>query len=157
MQESIRCLTRDELKSFLLGKFPDDYSDQISQHLDQCNTCEDTVVGLEQTSDSLLDSLKSPEIASDSIPACYEQNADYDLAIAAAQQVFQKESDSAEPSGSIQRIGDYEILTTIGRGGMGSVFEARHERLDKRVAIKVLPHRKMRSPDAAKMTELTTW
>src|ERR1700682_4865969 len=37
------------------------------------------------------------------------------------------------------RLGPYEILTAIGAGGMGEVYRARDTRLDRIVAIKVLP------------------
>ena len=37
------------------------------------------------------------------------------------------------------RLGPYEILARIGHGGMGVVFRARDPRLDRQVAIKLLP------------------
>ena len=37
------------------------------------------------------------------------------------------------------RLGPYEILSAIGAGGMGEVYRARDTKLDRHVAIKVLP------------------
>lgn len=37
-----------------------------------------------------------------------------------------------------RRIGNYEVLELLGQGGMGTVFRARHVRLDKEVALKLI-------------------
>ena len=37
------------------------------------------------------------------------------------------------------KLGAFEILSPIGAGGMGEVYKARDTRLDRTVAIKVLP------------------
>ena len=43
----------------------------------------------------------------------------------------------ALPSGS--RLGPYEIVAALGTGGMGEVYEATDTRLDRTVALKILP------------------
>jgi eukaryotic-like serine/threonine-protein kinase len=45
------------------------------------------------------------------------------------------------------RIGVYEIVAAIGAGGMGEVFRARDTRLNRDVAIKVLPELFTRDPE----------
>jgi len=48
------------------------------------------------------------------------------------------------PSGT--RLGPYEILAPIGAGGMGEVYRAKDTRLEREVAIKVLPETTADSP-----------
>jgi serine/threonine protein kinase len=44
-------------------------------------------------------------------------------------------------------LGDYAILDKIGSGGMGDVYRARHRRMKRIVAVKVLPDAATKSPD----------
>ncbi|HEX6083028.1 MAG TPA: protein kinase [Thermoanaerobaculia bacterium] len=46
------------------------------------------------------------------------------------------------------RLGPYEIVEAIGSGGMGDVYRARDTRLDRDVAVKVLPERVARDAEA---------
>ena len=43
----------------------------------------------------------------------------------------------AIPNGA--RLGPYEVLSAIGAGGMGEVYRARDTRLNRIVALKILP------------------
>ncbi|HEY6051852.1 MAG TPA: serine/threonine-protein kinase, partial [Thermoanaerobaculia bacterium] len=45
-------------------------------------------------------------------------------------------------------MGSYEILAPLGAGGMGEVYRARDRKLDRDVAIKVLPPSVASDPDA---------
>jgi len=50
------------------------------------------------------------------------------------------------PAGT--RLGPYEIVAPLGAGGMGEVYRARDSRLDRDVAIKILPERLAHDPQA---------
>src|SRR6516162_2529520 len=45
------------------------------------------------------------------------------------------------------RIGNYQVLDRLGAGGMGTVYKARHRRMKRVVAIKVLSRAAGKSPN----------
>ena len=61
-------------------------------------------------------------------------------------------SSPAPPPGqalrSGMRLGPFEILERLGAGGMGEVYRARDSKLEREVAIKVLPAHLSSSPEA---------
>src|SRR5215471_20300572 len=50
------------------------------------------------------------------------------------------------PTGT--RLGPYEIVAPIGAGGMGEVYRAHDSRLERQVAVKVLPEHLSQNPQA---------
>ena len=52
-----------------------------------------------------------------------------------------------------QRLGPYEVVSLIGAGGMGEVYEARDSRLGRRVAVKVIRSDVASDPDRRKRFE----
>src|SRR5262245_16341944 len=51
------------------------------------------------------------------------------------------------------RLGPYEILRPLGAGGMGEVYQARDTRLERTVAIKILPAERYSSAEVRQRFE----
>src|SRR5712692_10525506 len=51
------------------------------------------------------------------------------------------------------KLGPYEIVSALGAGGMGEVYRARDTRLDRTVAIKILPSHLSSNPEAKQRFE----
>lgn len=140
------CWPREKLKEYLAGWADENQTQQIEAHLSQCTMCEETIVALEKEPDTLVgivSSLKaeSPENESSELAALLAKAGDlvHDGDRAGDQAGHADDSASRLPAPT--KVGPYVLQRSLGRGGMGSVFLARHQQLGKLVAIKLLPWR----------------
>lgn len=106
------------MKNYLAGHLSPEESAPIEEHLSACAFCEESMREVEanQVDDDLLQPIVSMGQASDS----------------GWKRPWFSWQDSKE-------IGPYELIQPIGNGGMGLVYLARHRKLDRYVALKLLP------------------
>lgn len=124
----------DELSAFNLGQIPDAEASFIEQHLEACESCCDTLLGLASV-DTFIDLLQRArgEISQETI---------------VPEEPAQRVSSDPEIPWQLARHPRYEIQGLIGKGGMGHVYRARHRLMDRTVALKVIHHRLIRNPVA---------
>ncbi len=145
------CPSRQGLRAYNIGRLPEDAAAKLIEHLETCPVCEETIADLGGSSDTLIAALGRP-LAADPV---FEE-AELAPMLSLIQSIGLDPSfggDRGEPAGGeesaeLGRIGVYQLLEKLGQGGMGAVYKALHTKLDKIVALKVLPTDRMQDQRA---------
>lgn len=137
MKSASVCLLDDQLRSLLEEDLLPQEAADCEAHLATCPRCRDKVESLIGNADwwqEAEDSLRSPQDRTATIPPEKLSN------IAPHADILRLLGPTDNPQ-MLGRIGSYEIVGILGRGGMGVVFKGFDPALNRFVAIKMLaPH-----------------
>ena len=127
--------SREDLAAYSLGHLPQEKYIAIDSHISECAPCCETIVDLssEDTFVALLQDARA-------LPA--DQTIVHDGPSAKVS------SSSAAVPQQLAEHPRYEIVSLIGKGGMGDVYKARHRRMERTVALKVINRELVRRSEA---------
>ena len=141
------CPDEQRLRDYLVGNLALADQEAVDDHLEFCPDCLAVVEGLDDVANSMF--------------ACLRQTSGSAVAqvdpefLHLAKQVKElhgapgwtqgREEKTVESAAGLV-LGPYVLLRSIGAGGMGQVYQAEHQRMKRRVAVKLLSPEWLRSP-----------
>ncbi len=139
------CPDASLLHAFAVGDLPLRGGDEIADHLSQCSQCEATV---ERHHSEVTEWVG--QICAAAWGESYDHEAELQRVLedVARIEVTETFSRKKPPRHLTGQIGEYEIISVLGRGAMGAVYKAQHQRLHRLVALKVLAEGRVGDPNA---------
>ncbi len=136
------CPSDEQLRAYAAGRSTEEASGTVAAHLDVCSACRAVIAAIDDMEDSLIVRLRRAPRASQ-----FEQEPEYREAVAGAKALaIAGAGATSGPVGACQtdsadlgQLGEYQLLEKLDEGGMGAVYKALHTKLDRIVALKVLP------------------
>lgn len=125
--------TPDQLSAYNLGQLPPDQATAIESHIFECEPCCDTIISL-AADDTFVGLLKEAQ----QLPETHLSKYGAVVSLSSCQEV-------PAPLAEHPR---YEVLELIGKGGMGDVYKARHRKMEREVALKVISRGLFRKAEA---------
>ena len=173
-QNSRLCPSPETVRKYLEGWTDEASSQQIEEHLNLCDACANSVEADRNPSDRWLLAMRSETQPTSSESNQSDQSSEssesdqpdrerlFEEIDPVAQRAIESSKRMHQDSGvsalsnrsstfansvvALGEIGPYELIRSIGQGGMGYVMLARHKHLDKEVAVKILPSTPWRVP-----------
>lgn len=140
-----KCPEIRELRSFVRCTLIEEQLESINDHLATCRTCEETVVGLEKNADTIAERIRnSPPIPFADEPECQQLLAAIQSGEFTTGRLHRDDQTVSPPLA----VRDYQLLELLGKGGMGQVHRAVHQRLKRTVAIKLLSSARLKDQSA---------
>ncbi|MCA9047445.1 MAG: protein kinase, partial [Planctomycetaceae bacterium] len=137
------CPSDDDLTAYFTGRLPLAIAGDMERHLAGCSHCARTYHQVNAETDPLLAAIRTP-VNSQDVRVLEEPLFQAAVESAAELTVTNDGRSGSAAQANVdqligKRLGQYQLLDLIGQGGMGRVYRARHLKLDRIAAVKVLP------------------
>ena len=130
------CPSEARLSDWLTGRVSEDDWEILSVHIEFCDSCQASLKHIPEDRDTIGRELRRGAVSTQGKDTDSVQvNEDTGTVTPGTRYQTEEKTDSLID----RHVGQYRVMEKIGQGGMGTVYRAVHLKLQKTVALKVLP------------------